>query len=79
MRLRRSYWLSGPHALALTMACDLAYQRWLSSLEGRDLRTQSTKKNMEGRGGPHGPDQATLYWPTHESGMTREANSGQPR
>ena len=41
-----------PSPLALTMACDLAYQRWLSSLEGQDLRTQSTKKNMEGRGRP---------------------------
>ena len=34
------------------MAHDLAYQRRLSSLEGRDLKTQNTKKDMEGRGRP---------------------------
>ena len=36
----------------MTTTRDLAYQRRLSSLEGRDLRTQSTKKDMEGRGRP---------------------------
>ena len=29
---------------------DLAYQRWLSSLEGRDLRTQSTKESAGKKG-----------------------------
>ena len=33
--------------MGLTMARDLAYQRRLSSLEGRDLRTQSTKESVE--------------------------------
>ena len=37
-----------PSPLALTTARDLAYQRRLSSLEGRDLRTQSTKESMGG-------------------------------
>ena len=41
-----------PSTLALTMARDLGYQWRLSSLEGRDPRTHSTKKNMEGRGRP---------------------------
>ena len=48
MRLRGSYWTRATHLLALTTARDLAYQQWLSSLEGRDLRTQSTKKSMRG-------------------------------
>ena len=37
------------HPLALTTARDLAYQRRLSSLEGRDLRTQSMNESMEKR------------------------------
>ena len=36
-----------PSPLALTTARDLAYQRRLSSLEGRDLRTQSMKEHGE--------------------------------
>ena len=48
-----------PSPLALTMARDLAYQRQLSSLKGQDLRTQSTKKNMEGRGRP------AQAWPSY--------------
>ena len=50
--LRDSGALTGSPALTpgLDHGIDLAYQRWLSSLEGRDLRTQSTQKSMEKRG-----------------------------